>query len=312
MRDAIMAMAMAVLSAVAVAAGSGCGSSDGGGPLPIGGNNQGGTAAKEMFLKEVYPALQLTCAFCHSVPKNPVNAPLWMGFDAQASYSAIEKQEGLVACPDNSKLLLKGEHTGPALTPTQLKAAKAWLEAEAKERGLDCTKKTDPVKPNAPPKLTADEALDQFGKCMKLDDFKKTNVHLLAYEQTAGWGPCAGCHNTGWAGAFIDDDVQLMFEQNRKKPFILKLVEFTTQGGEFKDLVVSKRFAAKGTELCGYTGKNEKLCHPKYTLIPKEQGGTDIEGFFKITHDRWKKTNGKCDGAGGGDGGGGAGGAGGQ
>ncbi len=301
MRGTILALSIAATAAV------GCGSG-GGAPLPILPADSS-SAAKTFFLKNVYPALQLTCAFCHAAPNNPVHAPQWMGFDAATSYANIETFEGLIAYPTNSKILLKGEHTGPALTPTQAKLVQQWLQLEADERGLKAPKPPDMPKPTDPPAVSADEALGQFGKCMSYDDFMTTKAYELAFQQTTGWGPCRGCHNSGWAGAFIDDDSKLMFQQNQHKPFILKLAAFTTQNGAFKDIVPANRFRDKGSEPCTYSGDQKDLCHPKYVLVPEVQDGLDA--FFKATYDRWKKTAGKCDAGAGGGGAGGAGGAGG-
>src|SRR5207253_7783137 len=127
------------------------------------------SGARRTFEQQVYPELELTCAFCHAAPNNPVHAPQWMSFDAKSSYDNVEKFDGLIAWPDNSKLLLKGEHTGPALTSAQSKAVRAWLEEESKESGL--TPPPVPDKPSGPPPLTAGDALAQFGSCMTLDDF---------------------------------------------------------------------------------------------------------------------------------------------
>ncbi len=247
------------------------------------------TGARGTFEHQVYPELQLTCAFCHAAPNNPVHAPQWMSFDAKSSYDNVEKFDGLIAWPDNSKLLLKGEHTGPALTKAQKTTVHAWLLEESNERGLE----PPPVeKPSEPPPLTADEALAQFGSCMSIDDFKATKAFELAYQQTTGWGPCRGCHNSGWAGAFIDDDAQLMFAQNRLKPFILKLATFTTEKGAFKDMVPAHRFHDKGSEPCAYSGDQTVLCHPKYVPLPEVADGLDA--YFTATYDRWKKAGGAC------------------
>lgn len=302
MHDATRAFALTVFAALAVF-GAGCGSGIDALLLPTDVHAQ--SAAKTFFVAQVYPAVQFTCAFCHAASDNPVHAPQWMGFDAEASYVNVEAYEGLIAAPDNSKLLLKGEHTGPALTPGAAKLMRHWLELEAQERGITMAKPTEAPKPEGPPAITADEALTQFGKCMTYDDFQSSRAYELAFQQTTGWGPCRGCHNSGFAGAFIDDDATLMFEQNRKKPFLLKLAAYVTEKGEFKDIVAANRFRDKGTEVCTYTGADKVLCHPKYVLIPEVQDGIDT--FFNATYSHWKQTKGACDGSDGAGGGGGGG-----
>lgn len=261
------------------------------------------TPAGAMFVKKVYPELQLTCAFCHAAAKNPVGAPQFMSFAAPEAYERVVAHPGLVTWPTDSLLLLKGEHTGPALTKPQRELITEWLELEAKERGFE--PETEPTPdPNAPAK-TVDEALAQFGDCMRYEDFVASKVGLLAYQQTTGWGPCRGCHSTGWGGAFIDDDAKLMFEQTRKTPFLLKFVGWTSKDGGFQDLVAADRMRDKGVEPCTYTGDDEVLCHPKYVLLPEVDASLDA--FFQATYERWKATKGKCN-DGPSDGSGGAGG----
>lgn len=221
------------------------------------------TPAGTFFVTKVYPELQLTCAFCHAAPQNPVGAPQFMTFTATASYELVVAHPGVVTLPGDSVLVLKGEHTGPALTATQRTLVEAWLALEAKERGLDEPPEDEPTVPAK----TTEETLAEFGACMRYEDFVASKVELLAYQQTTGWGPCRGCHNSGWGGAFIDDDEKLMFEQTRKLPFLLKYVAWTTTDkGTLKDLVQSDRLRDKGVEPCTYTGADELLCHPKCPL----------------------------------------------
>jgi len=252
------------------------------------------TPEEAFFAKEVYPELQLTCAFCHAAPKNPVSAPQWMGFDEAGSYERMLAYEGFVAWPENSNLVLKGEHTGPAFTASQRKAVTAWLELEAEARGIAQPKPAPEPTPGPGGGGTVDEVLGAFGDCMRYEDFVAAKLDLLAFQQTTGWGPCLGCHNSGWGGAFLDDDAKLMFEQTRKSPFILKYIGWELQGGTVKDVVQSNRMRDKGVEPCTYTGPDEVLCHPKYVLLPQIDDA--IDAFFKVTYDRWKATNGKCDG----------------
>lgn len=264
------------------------------------------------FANAVYPELQLSCAFCHAAPDNPVSAPQWLGFDESASYDRVVKFAGLVVWPENSNLVLKGEHTGPALTSAQRDTVLEWLALEAKARGIEPPPKEPEPTSDEGVGGTVEEVLDAFGACMRFDDFVAAKLDLLAYQQTTGWGPCRGCHSSGWAGAFIDDDAKLMFEQTRKRPFLLKYVGWLLEGGVVKDVVQSNRMRDKGVEVCGYVGADEALCHPKYVLLPQVDAA--IDAFFNATYDRWKASNGNCDGVpsdGAGGAGGGAGGAGG-
>jgi hypothetical protein len=249
------------------------------------------TPAGTFFVTKVYPELQLTCSFCHAAPKNPVGAPQFMAFTAEPSYERLVAHPGILAQPADSALVLKGEHTGPALTATQRQLVEDRLALEVKERGLDAPSDAD--EPNAPAK-TIEAALAEFGACMRYEDFVASKVGLLAYQQTTGWGPCRRCHSSGWGGAFIDDDEKLMFEQTRKLPFLLKYVAWTTtEKGALKDLVPSDRMRDKGVEPCTYTGKDEVLCHPKYVLLSEVDASLDA--FYEATYERWKASNGACD-----------------
>jgi hypothetical protein len=310
-RDLLAIVALASVSAVYACAD---------GPdstLDIGSWNQqnpeaGG--AKKFYVENVHPMFQATCTWCHAAESTEglAEAPRWLSYEAEQAYTDIEAY-GLIAHPDNSLILLQGEHQGPALQPNQVKTVKEWLTMEVEERGLpDPEDPTDPSTSsgNNPPGLSATEALDQFAACMSETDFQESMFYLLAYNQTAGMGPCLGCHTGGWGGALLDDDQTLMYDMNKQRPYVLKLATAEVVDGAFSDIVQSNRFRLKGTEICNYP--DPSLCHPKYTLNPQVDAA--VTDYFNRTYDRWK--NGLCDGMGGGGeggagGGGGAGGAGG-
>lgn len=283
---------------------------------PSGSGSGGGTqttgTALEFYINEVHPALDLTCTWCHAAVEAgelaPGEAPQWMSLDPATSYSKIEEYGSLIAHPANSLLILQGEHMGPMLQPKQEELVREWLLMEVEERGLP-TPSDPPDNPMGPPAASAEEALQQFSECMTREVWDQYEMNLIAHSQTLGWGPCRGCHNRGWAGAFLDDDETLTYDQSRQRPFLLKYVTAKiSDEGAFEDIVPSNRMLNKGTETCSYD--DVSACHPRYTLLPNVT--TNIEGFIAEVHTRW--INGNCDaplGMGGMGGGGGAGGAGG-
>lgn len=272
-----------------------------------GGQTEGG--AYEFYVENVHPALDLTCTWCHAAVEAggeaPGNAPQWLSVTADQSYANIEAYGTLIAHPKNSLLLLQGEHMGPALQPKQAAIVNEWLLMEAEERNLPTPE--DPIDPEGPPANTAEDALNQFAACMTRELWDANEMFLLPHNQTAGWGVCRGCHNRGYAGAFLDDDQTLTYEENKKRPYLLKLVTAKIgENGAFEDLIPSNRFRLKGSEICTY--EDEALCHPKYSLNPNVDA--NITAFFNAVHTAW--SNGTCGdppmGEGGGGGAGGAGG----
>jgi hypothetical protein len=297
--------------------------------LPPGGPPGGSETAKKFFIDQVHPQLTLTCVSCHAADELnqpiPNNAPQWLSTSAGTAYERVEARGNLIAHPDNSMFILQGEHMGPALTSQQDGLIREWLLLEVAERNLP-TPEDPPTGGEGgngqppPPQKTAAEALDEFAACMNRERFTGTDpvptppalaAYALASQQTSGWGPCVGCHNSGWAGAFLDDNADLTFEMTRQRPYLLKLVTAQVENGVFKDLVPSNRFYNKGVEICSYLEdeieENDIYCHPKYVLNPNVSAALD--DFFTATYDAW--ASGTCDGPPPGEGGGGAGGEGG-
>jgi hypothetical protein len=274
--------------------------------LPPGGSGSTGSgssvAAKQFYLEKVHPAFDLTCTWCHAAAEAgqqpPGDAPQWLSLDPEQAYANIEAYGGLIAHPENSIILLQGEHMGPALVPKQDILVREWLMLEVAERGLpnpdDNTTTTSTGSGSNPPGLTAEDALNQFSACMDLQTYDDTQMYLVAHQQTTGWGPCRGCHNTGWAGAFLDDNQELTFDMNKQRPYLLKLVTVKVENGAFIDLEQSNRFRNKGVEPCSYLEDtdpaNDIYCHPKYVLNPNVD--TAVTAFYDATYTAWK--NGEC------------------
>lgn len=96
----------------------------------LGGDGDGGPrggVARAMFEAEVEPLIDAYCARCHA---DPVVAPVFV--DPVDTYAVVMAYPGLVipGQPDRSSLITKGEHNGPAWTPSQEQIVREWIQAE--------------------------------------------------------------------------------------------------------------------------------------------------------------------------------------
>jgi hypothetical protein len=215
---------------------------------------------RELYERNVAPILELRCNFCHA-GANELDGPDFMGATPADHYATLTGDPRLVSArPEDSLLLLKGEHTGPAFTLTEAQTVTAWLLKEANERGL-VVAQPDPGGPvqDYTPRTVA-EALDRFGSCMTRTDWDETygqNEETQAAYQNSTEGRCYACHATGTAGAFLSQSSGDTFDQSRIRPNVMKLVLPTAnEDGSFRALVPAYRFRDKG----GDQG------HPSYQL----------------------------------------------
>lgn len=126
---------------------------------------------------------------------------------------------------------------------------------------------------------TLDQALARFGECMELSTWESIGMEDVAWqsaESDAGGGRCFSCHETGTGAALLSQDPLTFFEENRTRPYILRLVLGTVdESGAFDDLVPAWRFRDKGTD----------PNHPSYILT--EERETAIDGFVSLTLERY-------------------------
>jgi hypothetical protein len=243
-------------------------------PLP-GGPDAGGvptSSARQTFDSQVRPILLAACASCHA-GNNIVDGPDFLGATIDSAYQTLTFDMRLIGSgPDNSMLLLKGLHTGPAFTTQQAAVVSGWIDQEVDERGIEPP--PPPVEEQPPTTLTA--ALQRFGDCMALQDFELTNMQDVANQGTED-GPCYACHATGTAGAFLSQNDTDMFNMTRQSPYILKLTLGTVNtDGSFKDLVPARRFSDKG---------QEEGLHPSYILTAEREEA--IRQFYDLTYQRY-------------------------
>lgn len=265
--------------------GGGSADDGSGGDTSSGGNGSGGssgssmpTGAHDFFVSQVYPAIATDCGSCHAVDPNP----RFLAASAEASYTAIiNYTPSLIAIPDNSNLVLHGEHTGPAPTASQDSLLRTWLQMEADERGLVGGEEEPP--PSGP---TLQEALEGFAACMDYDDWTATGMNTIAASQTQ-YGSCNGCHGQG-EGGFIANQINDMdmFEQSRDFPFIKKYISGTVdENGAFAGLVAARRIQNKGLEAENCDQETDN-CHPVYSLPPNKVEAVD--NFVALTMERYE------------------------
>jgi|GEM_PF-1821448 len=296
--------------------GSGAGATpgtDGTNPDPSGtGTNNGGSTtttpttgdAKSLFTSKVYPLLKTgepqgktQCTACHV--SGVSGATIFLGADAESSYTAMQTQ-GMISSPANSKLLLHGEHTGPALTAEQAGAITSWLNAETAAKGLPGGTGTgtgttaDGGTTTVGPIQTLASSLDGFASCMDITDWNTNGLQNLYNTQTnAGNGnpSCGDCHAQGDGGNYMSTNQQQTFDMNKVFPYIKRMVSGTVDPntGAFKGLVAAKRWELKGVEsqTCNRATQN---CHPRYTLNTNQING--INAFVSKT--LTKLANGQC------------------
>jgi hypothetical protein len=234
----------------------------------------------------VDPELTLSCKKCHATGAD--GAPVFLDSDPQASYARIRARQDLYQPPQNSQLLLHGEHTGPALTPSQATKVTAWLNLEfpgtppsgtatSTSSGWSGSSASSSASGSPPPGTgTAASALDDFGKCMSYDDWTNTGMDKFPQNQTQ-FGPCEGCHEHGNGGTFLSADPVETFNRNRAAPYVNKLVRARYENGAFAGLEPNDRFIKKGATSC----VGDDICHPEYVL-PVDQVNA-LEAFQSKT-----------------------------
>jgi mono/diheme cytochrome c family protein len=262
-------------------------------------------AARDMFINQVYPSLvslpkPASCGSCHGATQGAgPQGPQYLTTTAEGSYTYLDSSTKYITVPESSMLYLHGMtvHTGPAFLPEQAELVKAWLTAEAEERGLigggaGGGGSTGTTK-------TLSEAVKEFGGCMSLTDWTDNNLQNLCDMQVDGGERCKDCHSQGQNNTWLGPDVEKTFEMNTQFPYIMRLISGTVDDeGNFKDLVESKRFQQKGQEAC-----INPPCHPKFELSDELVAG--LHQFFALT--KLKYDQGPCmdSGTGGGGGAGG-------
>lgn len=222
--------------------------------------------ARQYYIDRVHNTIA-SCIGCHA----GTSGPRFMAANAEESYKLLERAVGLIAAPKNSPLVQYVHKDGAiVVTPEQRSVLTQWLGFEATARKLEGAIE----KPK-----TVTEAYKQFADCMNYDVWSYYRMNDLAFAQTDLEGPCMGCHSTGQGSAWLSAAPRETFEQNKKFPFIQKLVVGKLdERGSFESLQPSKRFAAKADEICP---PESTSCHPRFGLAPNIRDAVD--GFVDTT-----------------------------
>ncbi len=252
-------------------------------------NGMGGTTvtAINLFDRNVAPILQAKCAVCHA-NSSIGDGPDFMGSSPNVTtwYAAMAVRTTVigsvpfiqVATPQDSPILSKGEHTGPALTTSEQATVTAWLIKEAQERGLGTPVEPGPGPGPGPMDYTPRnlrEAIVRFTACMTRADWDDTigeNNNTNVARQGTTDGQCTACHQTGTGGAYLSNNNGDNFDahKNANMYYVLKLVLGTVNAdGSFKDLVPAYRFRDKGLPPFGTPP------HPSYQLTPEREAAVD-------------------------------------
>jgi hypothetical protein len=270
----------------------------------------GSITARQLFDRNVAPILQAKCMACHQGAAPDATGPKWMGATSANWYGMITGDVGgetrfVTAVPENSLLLLKGEHAGPAFCnttntnsaglnhncspTTEEQSVTAWLLKESQERfGNTMPPPPPPTTMDYTPR-TASEALTRFGACMSLTDWNNTyaqsNQTMVARQNTTQ-GPCLACHATGTGGAYLSGNSDDTFQENRTRPFVLKMVANAAPNpdGTFNPaLLPSYRFRDKAS------GDGT---HPNYVL--SSERAQAIDQFVSLTMARYNDFTQSC------------------
>jgi hypothetical protein len=268
-------------------------------------NGMGGVTitARDLFDRNVASILQAKCASCHANTAAG-DGPDFMGNTPNPTtwYAAMEVRTTVignvpyiqVATPQDSPLISKGEHTGPALTASERDTVSAWLIKEAQERGLG-TPNPGPGPGPGPVDYTPRnlrEAIVRFTSCMQRTDWDQTvgqgQGTNVAYQGSTD-GPCYACHSSGTGGAYLSQNSGDTFDahKNANMYYVLKLVLGTVNpDGSFKDLVPAYRFRDKGQPPFGTPP------HPSYNLTPNREAA--LNEFIDRTLVRFRNFTAPC------------------
>jgi hypothetical protein len=258
-----------------------------------GGGGSGGASAEELYIA-LNDQQIAECGSCHIGANldDTATGPDYLGTSNAASYATIlayrswEDGSPIVGnSPENSKLILKGVHAGPAFSQGLKEKITEWIQVQAVEDGIapdDDEGDIDPPDPDEPPPAEAPdtlvEALQLFSNCMTYTDFEATNFENVADQNTAE-GQCYGCHSAGTGGSFLSANNIDFYSQQRNMPYILKFVTGTVNpDGSFSDLIISGR----------YEMKRDDNGHPNYIMA--EERLQSIQNFFDLTYAKYSNS----------------------
>lgn len=234
----------------------------------------GGGAGHDSFVNNVYPKLT-RCAMCHATGAG--NAPIYLGNDAESSYTAIKMKGSIYTFSTDSTLVTKGDHAGQmGLEPEGVDAVRSWLDIE-KPPVVD-TPGTAPPPTGGVTGFNA--AIAEFSKCMRSGDWTEL-MATYPFIQTEGFGSCSGCHASGNGGTFLNADKDITFKAIRQVPYVYRLVTPVYDGDKITELAPSKRLIDKGLATTNCFDPNLEFCHAPF-LVPQDEA-TNLDTFQRRT-----------------------------
>jgi cytochrome c553 len=231
-----------------------------------GGNMTGG--AKDVFTKELWP-LFASCTSCHATGQG--GAPKYLGNSAEEAYTQVKNIKSVYTLSANSTLIQKTSHATnalPVLDSAGKAIAKKWLDLEFPPSMMV---ENPPAMGNPNPNSGSgfNQAIQEFIKCMDQDDWEQ-NMKFYPMLQTVNFGPCAGCHEDGNGGTFLNADFNVTFEAMRTVPYVFRLVTAVYEGGKISALEENERLISKGQISTDCFDPNNLICHDLYN-VPKDQ-----------------------------------------
>jgi hypothetical protein len=265
-------------------------------PAPTGGAGSTGgmvtppagpTPGKEEFVNKVYPLLT-SCAGCHITGVQ--GAPKYMTSDAATSYDTIKMFPRIFKKSADSSFPSKMAHSGAEVSDEVRAASKAWLDKEFPGTTVEDPGTTAPPVGGTSGGTGFNAAMAEFIRCMRQDDWEQ-NMKFYPMVQTNSFGPCAGCHEDGNAGTFLNADFNDTFEAMSTVPYVYRLVSPLYEGDSIADLAPNDRLITKGQITTDCFDPNNLICHDTYN-VPKVQS----QGLKFFQNSTLGRMNGlKCD-----------------
>jgi hypothetical protein len=233
--------------------GAGAGSGTGSGVDP-------GTDPMAFFDEKVKPILAQMCDSCHAEKAvDQTGGPDFLGVTQEDYYAKLVAESRFVsAVPEQSYLLTKGAHLGPAFAADQYAIVLQWLQLEAaQDTGGGGGVFEGP---------TGVELIEKFAGCMTLEQWTENEMQTVALQPTQPGTPCASCHASGTGANYMTNPnteagIEEGFINMSEPPLVERLVTFDVvtgpNGNQHAEIVQSYRWRDKG---------NDGSAHPKYVF----------------------------------------------
>lgn len=213
------------------------------------------TAGRTTFETTILPLLEDRCAVCHA---DPAMAPAFLTENPDV-YDTVMAWPSLVVVetPEQSRLITKGDHDGPAWEQAQVDAILEWLAIEA-----------NPVEPIVPDDDDDDPVDDDDGEVVPDEPLCRDLEAFASLARPALDDKCGNCH------AGDDDEATLALD--------------LTPPPEARAVVCA--------EVAGFVDRDRPMASPLFTAVdPLEEGAHPFDfngswptfGEFRTTLLQW-------------------------